>query len=205
MSPTRLRFLSCSLAILLAAPFPAAAFDTPLSDTAVREAYFMGQRRDISMERFFDRYTKHLPPPKRGPNISSISFLTPFALVADRSSREGCCYSAQQAEADHRNAGELVKVVVQVYYVEAFAYTQPRGFLNDFQVRVFDGEKLIQPQNFSSQPAYICSSEGGCTTIGVTLSLEFKPESFTVDTARVEVTPPQGDSVAADFDLTRLR
>jgi hypothetical protein len=49
MALTRLRFLSCALTFALVFPFPAAAFDTPLSDTAVREAYFLGQRRDDTL------------------------------------------------------------------------------------------------------------------------------------------------------------
>lgn len=73
-----------SLALLASAVLlcgPALAFDTPLSDQAVREAYFLGQRRDESMYSFLNKYTKLLPPPKTGPRISAITFFTPFALL----------------------------------------------------------------------------------------------------------------------------
>ncbi|HYS23474.1 MAG TPA: hypothetical protein VER56_06025, partial [Candidatus Eisenbacteria bacterium] len=46
------------------------AFDTPLSDQAVREAYFLGQRHDETMSTLLNKYTKLLPPPKTGPDIS---------------------------------------------------------------------------------------------------------------------------------------
>jgi hypothetical protein len=55
---------------------PAAGFDATLSDTAVREAYFMGQRHDETMARFLDSYDKHLARPKSGPYVSSVAFLT---------------------------------------------------------------------------------------------------------------------------------
>ena len=60
------------------------AFDTPLSDQAVREAYFLGQRHDAS---FLSNYIKFLPPPKTGPFIPSITFLTPFVQLAQLSDR----------------------------------------------------------------------------------------------------------------------
>ncbi len=78
------------------------AFDTPLSDQAVREAYFLGQRHDETMSTLLNKYTKLLPPPKTGPDISSVTFLTPFALLVQQSSEHTSGYSAQQAALDHR-------------------------------------------------------------------------------------------------------
>jgi hypothetical protein len=205
MSPSRLCFLVSFLATLLAVPYPTAAFESPLSDTAVREAYFMGQRRDNTMERFFDRYTKHLPPPKAGLNISSVAFLTPFALVAERSFGAGNGYSAQQAEADHRNSDEVVSVVVQVYYTDLYSSTRPPGFWQDFDVCVADGENLLKPLNSKAEPLYVCSSDGGCTTIGAKFRYDFDPESFTADTAVVNIKPPDGDLVTVQFDLDEFR
>ncbi len=75
---------------------PSVAFNTPLSDQAVREAYFLGQRRDESMADFLNQYTKVLPRPKTGPHIASVTFLTPFALLVEYSSRQAD-YSAQRA------------------------------------------------------------------------------------------------------------
>ena len=44
---------------------PLLPYETELSDTAVREAYFLGQRNDDKMRAFFSPYTKHLPLPKK--------------------------------------------------------------------------------------------------------------------------------------------
>src|SRR5216684_5476945 len=74
------------------------AFDSPLSDQAVREAYFLGQRHDAS---FLSKYIKFLPTPKTGPHISSVTFLTPFAQLAQLSEHRIGSYSAQQARLDH--------------------------------------------------------------------------------------------------------
>ena len=91
-----LSFRPC-LAILVAALLlsPSSfAFDSPLSDQAVREAYFLGQRHDESLARLLDRYTTYLAPPKTGPHslpslslrrsLSSPNSLVGIALATAR-------------------------------------------------------------------------------------------------------------------------
>src|SRR5215469_11464065 len=74
-------------ASLLLAPF-SSAFESPLSDHEVREAYFLGQRHDETMARLLNGYTRFLPAPSTGPYIYAITFLTPFALLVQHSSRQ---------------------------------------------------------------------------------------------------------------------
>src|SRR5215475_5160327 len=97
--PSNHRPLALLLAALLAAS-PCLAFDTPLSEQAIREAYFLGQRHDDTLARFLSKYTRYLDAPRSGPHIASITFFTPFALAAEESSRRSN-YSAQQAQIDH--------------------------------------------------------------------------------------------------------
>src|SRR5258708_15545939 len=96
------------------------AFDTLLSDQAVREAYFLGQRRDESLARFLDQYTRVLPPPKASPHISAVTFFTPFALVAQLSSDHSTGYSAQQAAIDHHGQHETVTVIVHIHLTRSY-------------------------------------------------------------------------------------
>src|ERR1700730_10921323 len=81
MAPTRLRYLVTLVAAVFSLPSSSFAFETPLSDTAVREAYFLGQRRDEKMAQFLDKYTVYLAPPKSGPHIASITMFTPYARL----------------------------------------------------------------------------------------------------------------------------
>src|ERR1700704_5194992 len=124
--PSSLRpWLSVLAGALLLSP-PSFAFDSPLSDQAVREAYFLGQRRDESFASFIDKYTKHLAPPKTGPHIASITFFTPFALAAHLSSQHSSGYSAQQAALDHRGQAESVKITVQILLTDSYPAYIPR-------------------------------------------------------------------------------
>src|SRR5438309_9808160 len=107
------RPIASVLAALMLSTPSSFAFDMPLSDQAVREAYFLGQRRDESMTAFLNKYTKLLPRPKTGPHISAVTFLTPFALLVRYSSRQ-TDYSAQQAALDHKAHDEMVEIQIEI-------------------------------------------------------------------------------------------
>lgn len=227
MALTWLRGASLCLAAVLAFPFPSCAFDTPLSDTAVRQAYFLGQRHD---NHFLDSYIRQLPPPKSGPYISSVSFLTPYALLAQFSSRQIGNYSAQQAELDHRKMVETVKIDIQIQLTETYAamvpnptgqtsgtpwdYIQrPSDFWRDFDIRVVSDRKVLSPFIYTGEPSYICGDSDVqglalgeyCTLMGATVHLEFLAASFTGDSAAIRITPPEGEPLKVEFNLTSLR
>jgi hypothetical protein len=212
------------LSLFLAAallPSTSFAFDTPLSDEAVREAYFLGQRHDETMATFLNKYTKFLDPPKSGPNIASVTVFTPFALLVNQSSQHASGYSAQQAALDHRDQPEFVRVIVQIQFTDSYgAYIvrptgtrsgsptgftpRPYGFWKDFEVQVSSDDKKLRPFSSSGQPTLLCN-EGGCTLVGATLQLDFTPEDFASGSATIDVTPPEGDLVSVNFDLDHLR
>jgi hypothetical protein len=200
---------------------PLFAFQTPLSDTAVREAYFLGQRHDQSVSDFFAKYAKTLPAPQYGPYISTVRFLTPYAQVVSLSGNKSAGYSAQQAERDHHADAETVVVSVDIYLTDSYgpflaartnsrsgspAGLTPRSsdFWRDFDVSVSSESRTLSQQDSSGQPIYNCS-ESGCSLVGATVTLTFAASKFPPDSVTVNVVPPEGDDVNVDFDLTSVR
>jgi len=214
--------LSLVLAALLLSP-ASLAFNSPLSDEAIREAYFLGQRHDGSFARLLDKYAKRLPPPKSGPHISSITFLTPFAQLVHYSDAFVGNYSAQQAALDHRGHQETVEITVEILLTDSYGaiiatpasarsgapqtyQLRSHDFWKDFQVQVFEGDEIRAPAHFTGEPNVLCSRYGAyCNLIGATLHLEFPATAFNSDSATIHVIPPEGPEVWVDFDLTALR
>ena len=214
------RIASVLVAVILLTP-SSFAFDTPLSDQAVREAYFLGQRRDETMANLLNKYTTLLPPPKSGPDLASVTFLTPFALLVQQSSQRSE-YSAQQAALDHRDQPEFVRIVVQIQLTDSYGpyivrptgsrSGSPRGFVprpydfwKDFGVQVSSEDRKLRPFSSYGRPNFSCSEDSGCTLTGATLQFDFSSEDFASGSATVEVLPPEGDPVTLDFDLDHLR
>jgi hypothetical protein len=214
------------LSILIAAALlaqPVQAFQSPLSDESVREAYFLGQRHDNSFELLLDKYTNHLPAPNSGPYISSITFLTPFVMAARLSSSHTGNYSAQQAALDHRNVTEMVQIIVEIQLTATYgqiAATVPANsrsassagvilrqgdFWKDFQVHIKSGELPVSISASRGHPNYSCSEEGGCSLIGATLEFDLPAAAFSSDSASITVDPPEGERVTTEFDPASLR
>jgi len=214
--------LSILTAVLLLSP-ASFAFDTPLSDQAVREAYFLGQRHDGSLAAFLGKYIKQLPPPQTGPYISSVAFFTPFARLVQLSDRYIGNYSAQQAALDHRGQAEFVHIVVEVELTPTYgAYLapesnsrsrsqpppvpRPQDFWRDFQVQISDGDQPVTPAESHGRANYNCGPHDyPCYLAGATLEFDLPADAFTSNSATILVTPPEGDPVSIDFALTRLR
>jgi hypothetical protein len=206
-------------AALLAYPVSSSAYDTPLSDTAIREAYFLGQRHDESVAKFLNKYTFFPSPPKVGPYISSVTLLTPFAQVVQLSDHHPSGYSAQQAQLDHKEVAETVKITVQIQLTQTYGALipvpqgskstgvalRPPDFWTDFQIVVFDGDERLIPQPLSGHPNYLCSENGGCTLTGATIDLVSPANTIQSDSATVQIDPPEGEQVIAKFNLASLR
>jgi hypothetical protein len=218
MNPLNRSLLSIAMAALLVSP-ASFAFQSPLSEESIREAYFLGQRHDAS---FLTNYIKFLPLPKTGPHISSITFLTPFAQFAQFSSNYVGSYSAQQALLDHHGKEESVKITVEIYLTNSYGalianpasspsrsssalIPRPNDFWKDFRIQVYNGHQILSPSVSGSHPLYRCGRYGPCRPRGAAIDLEFPADAFTSDSATIQVTPPEGAPVSVDFDLTRLR
>lgn len=210
-------FLAALLVVL-----PTAAFQSPLSDESIRDAYFLGQRHDGTFPSILGKYIKLLPPPKSGPQISSVTFLTPFIQLVEYSDGYIGNYSAQKALLDHRGQEEFVLIFVQIQLTDSYGQLipppanwrsrspaalvpRPDDFWRGFQVQIYDGSQLRSPSDFHGHTNYSCGRHGSCTMTGATLELDFPAEAFTSDSATVQVIPPEGGPVFVDFDLSRLR
>jgi len=222
MALIRLRWASWFLAVLLAFPSQSLAFDTPLSDTAIREAYFWGQRHDESTAKFLDKYYKHLSPPRSGPYVSSVAIFTPYAQVVMSTSQRIGNYSAQQAQIDHRGRKETVLCVIEIQLTESYPsfipdpastsssspanfVPRPYDFWADFQFHFLDGEKELRPLTSSGHPNYSCGDDGGCILTGATVQFEFYASSFPTSEAMMQIDPPEGEQLELDFDLAEVR
>lgn len=217
MTHSRLRLLSSLAAVVLLFPPSSSAFDTPLSDTAVREAYFLGQRRDEAYATFMDKYSRHLAVPPEGPYVSTVSFLTPFALVVQNSAQRSMNYSAQQAQIEHRNRPEIVRVIIDIQLTGSYAAIYPSpdipgglvqrlgDFWKDFRIQVVSGDTALRALSYEGHPHYSCGGEGACMLSGATVQLEFPADKFTDSDAIVHIEPPDGDDVDVDFSLSDFR
>jgi hypothetical protein len=131
-------------------------------------------------------------------------------------------YSAQQAALDHKAQDEVVEISIDILLTQSYGpfLTKPTGsrsgsplgiqprspeFWRAFKFRILDGKEEITTDDVTGEPNYLNCGEAGCELSGATVHIRFPAIAFTSDTATIEVTPPEGDPVSVDFDLSSLR
>jgi len=211
-----------SFLVAICVTLPASAFDVPLSDEAVRDAYFLGQRHDGTFPAILGKYVRNLPLPKSGPYISSVTFLTPFIQLVEHSDAYIGNYSAQKALLEHRGQEEFVLIFVEIQLTDTYGrlippppnwrsrspdawVPRPSDFWRDFHVQIYNAAQPLTPYDFHGHPTFGCARRGPCILTGATLEFDFRADSFTSDSATIKVIPPEGDPVSVDFDLIHLR
>jgi hypothetical protein len=200
---------------------PLFAFEAPLSDTAVREAYFLGQRNDQKTVDLLKLYTSSLPLPEKGPYISEIHLLTPYAQVVSNSSQHSTGYSAQQAAADYHGRGDTLLVQVRIEFTATYTYGDavrtsndiagelnrylyPEDFWQAFRFTLSQSDQPFEPTRVHADPIYDSSSPGDGLR-GANVWLEFDAGQFESQPVQVQVIPPSTQIVLAKFDLAKLR
>jgi len=220
-SPARFLASFFAAAVLLA---PSSfAMDMPLSDEAIREAYFLGQRNNEVTQQFLEKYRQHFPAPESGPWISTVELFTPYAEVVDLSRQRTFGYSAQDATQEYRRLGDTLRVTITVDFTPTYGYAieqkakdrssgtngytlRSPDFWQDFSYRLFDGDTEIAPLDLHGHANYVSSYPGGSNMTGATIVMTFDATKIqNLSDVAVVVDTPDGQQVVAPYDLASLR
>jgi hypothetical protein len=209
--------LTCiPLVTALAIAVPALAFEYPLSDTAIREAFLTGNANNDRTTELFLKYAHHLPAPDNGPYVATISLLTPYEQIAERGATV-TNYHAQEAERDF--LGKPIPFLVRVQIVFTPTYPEypvpgPDGaesllqplpdYQHDFKIEV-NQDKTISPR---ATRAYITSSDASYNIwgrSGLVIEQEYDPEKINSSELTVEVRAPADQDVVTTFDMAQIQ
>jgi len=201
----RLAIVAQLTAAIWAAFLPqfALAYDHPLSDEAVRDAYFIGQ--DVkNVTQFLSPYVQSFPVPDSGPQVAEIALSTPYAQVVEVSAQHSVGYSAGQAAEDYRKRGDVIAVRVKVLFTPT--YPDPGDdFWRTVSVTLIQ-KKPMGATHVSGEPIYLYGSPGdGAVSIGANVYVQFSLAGVKSNSVQVDVRAPGGDTVHATFDLSSLR
>ena len=204
------------------------AYEVPLASRSVRDAYFLGQRNDEKTDGYLEMYSRHFGMPAKGPYISEIRLLTPYAQAVDISRHKTIGYSAQQAETDYNTRGDSLAVRVRIDFTPTYNYVmsvkpskdngnqpniapRPEDFWKDFRFVLTQNGEPLHYRNISGEPRYGFDEIVPNGTInpgvlvGTYVNLDYDTRSVPSEKTQVEIFTPDGQHVMASFDLAALR
>jgi hypothetical protein len=184
------------------------AFENPLSEESVREAYFLGRSTDSEkLNRFLEQYVRH----PKGTAVGPISLRTPYDLAVLRALQNGN-YNAQQAQIDYEAQRNLMAVSFSLYphrpYPLPVMPTMGVGAAKNLEeVDQWNGFRfevsqhgVIQAKASTSRPIYDKNE-----IIGAEIVLEFEVRQFASDRTKIQIVTPEGEVVTAEFNLGKLK
>lgn len=188
---------------VIVAALAAAAYDYPLSSEAVREAYFLGQRRHDSTAKLLAQYVKRLPATNAAWQVAEMEVRTPYQQVVLRSRQSLPGYSAQQAWEEYRK--RQPQIIVRVYLATSITQVIAReDAWREFTFRVVQ-EKEVRPAAVTGWPVYFFPEHGLPRIVGAEVYLELDAAQVSSGPLRVEAKFAEGQVSSAEFDLSKLR
>jgi hypothetical protein len=214
--------LLISLLLTLLLPFESFAFELPLEEHTIRDAYFLGQRNDQKTNAELKPYIHALPLPQKGPYISEIRLYTPYAQVIDLSRTHTQGYSAQQAAADYHSHPDTILLRVRIEFTPTYGSIEsdrdsrdlnsekgitlrPGDFWQTFNIGLSQNDQWIEPVHRHGEPTFAATEQGGGSMTGALVWLEFDAHEVASEVVTAEVFTPDGQHVLTTFDLAVLR
>jgi hypothetical protein len=187
-----------TLVLLQSTSAAVGAYDFPLSETSIREAYFLGVRPGNLSGDFLTQYTQKFPGLKVEEFVSFVRLETPFYQVVDYSGRT-LAYSAQDAEKDFRDKPVALRMHFEICYM-------PDAPPNSVKIRILQNNKEVVPDS-TKRSAYFPPTDAytRLPSIGEYIALEFKPEKFDSSTLTIVVDTPDGQHSQTEFDMQKIR
>ena len=190
------------------------ALSYPLSSTAIRDAYFLGNDNNERTGEFLAQYIHRLPQPKSGAYVQEIGIDTPFTQIVWQT-RGKLNYFAPDAVQDFQNKRMPFLVHVIVALTDMYSPIPPTSapeyyqwvpdFWNDFKVQLVQDHKQIAAEQTRGGPIYSYGEGEIPMVTGAMILLLYNPEKIGANSTRIVVISPDGQTVETTFNLAKLR
>ncbi len=186
-------------AVLLAASIAisASAYDSPLTESSIRDAYFLGTRTDGLNFDLVAKYARLIPSLKQGNCTSDLRIETPFLQVAIHA-REVPNYSAQDAVKEYSGKPLTFLLYLDICY-------ETNAPPNAVKFKVIQEKKQLLPLSSVSTPYAESTDFGYLPPNGEQIVLEFMPSKIDSTDLTVLIDTPDGQHAETVFDLPSIR
>ena len=187
-----------AMVLSLAVAIPAAAYDYPLSSTAIRDAYFLGRRQGGLGTEFLAQYRLSIPSLRVEQFISFARIETPFMQVAVQSSRK-LNYSAQDALEDFRDKPLDFRIHFEICYM-------PDAPPDAVKIKLIQNRKEIVPDSVDRSGFYAPADVyTRLRSIGEVVDMKVDAAKIDSSLLTIQIDTPNDQHVKVELDLQGLR
>lgn len=202
------------LSVTAIAAVPVIAYECPVPESAIREAYFLGVANDTHTSEFLAQYTHVMPMPKSGPHVDAITLETPYAQIVEYSNKALNLTAVDAVNRFSRAPANIrlrVKIDLTATYTQIISsdaggtHLRADDFWKDFTIKLLQGGKEIPAQHVSGMPIHVASDAGTDMLTGATVTSVYSAKDVISDSTTIEVLTPDGQDVRSEFDLNQMQ
>jgi hypothetical protein len=176
----------------------ACGYDFPLSESALRDAYFLGSKGPGQGLAFLAEYTHTVKELTVGACTSAVGVETPFAHVAIHASKT-LNYSAQDAVKEFLGKPAVFRMHLDICYLEGAAE-------NAIKVTVLQNKKILRWMSENRSAYYPPSDETTqVSNNGERIDLEFPADRIDSSELIIRIDTPDDQHAETVFALESLR
>jgi hypothetical protein len=191
------RLTALFLGFVLASP--GFSFDFPLTDSSIRDAYFLGTRQSGVSPDVLKQYSRGIDELHQGNCISKARIETPFLQIAEYVGSIPN-YSAQDAVKELSGRPTKLRVFLDICYMRE---APPP---NSVKLKFIQNKKEVLPAtDVRSAFAERFSETSFLLPNGERAELEFDPKKLDSSTLTILIDTPSGQHAETTFDLQSLR
>jgi hypothetical protein len=197
--PRNVFLKSLAVILSLAVALPAAAYDYPLTSSAIRDAYFLGIRQGGLTPQFLASYSHFVSDLHEGRCTTEIRLETPFLQVVDYASGVPN-YSSQDAVKDFYDKPMKFRVFLNICYMRG----APPA--NSVKIKIVQNKKEIAPET-DTRLAYAepINELSVLPPNGEKVQLEFDAKNIDSSTFTIVIDTPNDQHAKVELDLQTLR
>lgn len=196
------------LLLVLIAVQSTVAYEYPLSESAIRDAYFLGTGPKGKEASFYEPYTRSYSILPNQPPTSQITIHTPFLQVAEHA-RETPNYHAQDAAKEFSGKSMKFQVFLDVYFQRSAGKQEAPETgrpLQGLTITLTQSHEVIAMDVVDSWELYpFRDAQTQAESPGEHIELACDAASIESFPLKVEVKTPDGKDYTVEFDLPSLQ
>ena len=177
----------------------ASAYDYPLTQTAVRDAYYLGRRQGSVPPDVLKQYSHWVSDLHQGNCTSEARIETPFLQIAEYVGSVPN-YSSQDAVKEFYDQPMVLRIFLNICYMRE---APPP---NSVRIKFIQNKKEVLPAtDIRSAYAERFSETSFLRANGESAKLQFDPKKLDSSTLTIQIDTPDGQHAETEFDLQSLR
>jgi hypothetical protein len=199
----RFRFAGLVIFLIALASLTSSGYQQRLDSEAIRGAFNLGRKNSPETAAFLAQYFRRFPMPEKGPYITNIELLTPYAHLVEDAMLGLVNENVFDLQRKYASRAEVVLVRVRVSSTPtSILPSRDEDIWKEFAIRASEEDELKYEKKSLN---HVYPGDGSDANDYADLELQFDTKTVASAPITIDVSSTDGQHVEAKFNLSKLK